>query len=206
MVDFRTNPENKTRDEWRTPSAFFKLIHLMARGSLTLDAAATADNTKLGRFLTGPCIGPSIWTKSVPGCPCGLCTSWAGERGVWANPPYGALSLRSWANKFTRREPTLQVFLMPSSTSAGWFEQMWKVSTTVLFLRPRIQFEHPPGCECASCKAGNTADRSSVDNVLFVRDWRIEREVPRPPKGGVFNWAKALEEGPNVWAFHEYTD
>ncbi len=67
--------------EWATPPEVFDPLH--REFGFTLDACATAKNTKLPRFFTE---GKN-----------GLEQSWRGER-VWMNPPYGK-EIYAWTRK-----------------------------------------------------------------------------------------------------------
>lgn len=89
-------------DDRRTPDDLWVPLH--RRYDFTIDAAATAENTKTPRF-----------------CNDGLSESWSGER-VWCNPPYS--DLRSWvakAHEEMARGCCLVVMLLPATRC----EQPW---------------------------------------------------------------------------------
>jgi phage N-6-adenine-methyltransferase len=96
-------PDRDT-DDRRTPAPLWDPLH--AEFGFTLDAAATADNTKCERF-----------------CADGLSESWAGHR-VWCNPPYS--DVPSWVAKaWSEAEGTTGiVMLLPANrTEQRWWQE-----------------------------------------------------------------------------------
>jgi phage N-6-adenine-methyltransferase len=122
-------------DDRRTPRHLFDLWQV--EFGFTLDAAATAENTKLPKF-----------------CRDGLTESWQGER-VWCNPPYS--HIEPWVEKAWRE--ILQggcecvVMLLPANrTEQGWWQRHVEDTRdrlhanghlTVRFLAGRIRFDRP---------------------------------------------------------------
>lgn len=98
-------PDDAT-DNRATPPEWFAEMH--GRFQFTLDAAASAENTKLGRY----------FDIAVDG----LSKSWAGER-VWLNPPFSGMS--KWVQKawIECGRAELIVMLVPANrTEQPWWQ------------------------------------------------------------------------------------
>lgn len=90
-------------DDRALPADYFAELHKRFR--FTVDAAASAANSKLPRFYSTEC--------------CGLAASWAGER-VYCNPPYS--SIGPWVEKaWKESKAKLVVMLLPANRT----EQKW---------------------------------------------------------------------------------
>lgn len=139
--------------EWGTPPALFRWADEYY-GRLTLDAAATADNTLLLRY----------WDKRADA----LKQDWRGER-LWINPPYGR-QIDGWIKKAietnfaARTGTTSQVFLLPARTDTHWFARAWHEAQHVLFIAGRIKFV---GAEASA----------PFPSVIVVFDARLQRRV-----------------------------
>lgn len=132
-------------------------------GGFTLDAAASAANTKCEKF----------YDRAADG----LSQSWAGER-VWCNPPFS--SIARWVGKAWAEAPgcELIVMLLPANrTEQGWWMDMVEPyrdrpgsPLRTEFLRGRLRFLKP----AASSVVG---DRPPFGCVLLI--W--QRTGPTPP-------------------------
>lgn len=137
--------DRRTRDDLWLP--------LQAEFRFTLDAAATAENSKLPRF-----------------CKDGLVESWAGER-VWCNPPYS--NVRPWVEKAMAEvlAPVIVMLLPANRTEQGWWQDLVEPirdkpgsRLTTRFLRGRLRFDRPGWTKPAK------GDRPPFGCVLLV--WR----------------------------------
>jgi phage N-6-adenine-methyltransferase len=101
----------KDVDERTIPADDF--APLDKRFQFTIDAAATAENTRLPRY----------WTEADNA----LEQSWTGER-VWCNPPYSHPNLSLWVQKAWyewRRGASLIVMLVPANRTEQEWWQRW---------------------------------------------------------------------------------
>ena len=131
---------------------------LQDRFAFTVDAAASAHNTKL----------PKHWTAETNG----LIQSWAGER-VYCNPPYS--NIAPWIRKaWTERQADLVVMLLPNNRC----EQLWWMDLiepfrdrvgsvlTTEFIKGRLRF----------LKAGQIAikpnERPPFGCMLCIWSWK----------------------------------
>lgn len=115
------------------PDVFAELDHRF--GGFTIDVAASAHNTKCGRYFTREDDG--------------LAQSWADER-VWCNPPYS--SITPWVRKaWSEWEQTLGiVMLLPANrTEQSWWQRLIEPhrdrgsGLRVEFLPGRMRFLKP---------------------------------------------------------------
>lgn len=74
----------------------------------------------------------------------GLMQTWRGR--VFLNPPYGR-HIKKWIDKALSDPVDELVLLVPSSTSAPWFQPLFK--HTVCFIRGRLKFRDPEGIKPA---------------------------------------------------------
>lgn len=121
---------SRATDEWATPAWLFR--ELDAEFHFTLDAAASAENTKCLRFFTAEDDG--------------LQQDWDGV--VWCNPPYSRLA--AWLGKAADEAKcgVTSVFLVPARTdTAVWHDLVWDThqhrprrGVEVRFLRGRLKF------------------------------------------------------------------
>lgn len=110
------------RQDWETPWELF--ARLDKHFHFTIDAAATAANTKCARYIT-PEQG-------------GLGTEVTGET-IWCNPPYQ--HVLPWAKQFIRwQEHNTVVCLLQDKTDTAWFAELWAASCSVTFLTGRVNF------------------------------------------------------------------
>lgn len=112
------------RDEWYTPDDVYGRIY-DKYGPFTLDAAASALNTKCSRF----------WTVEDDS----LTKPWTGR--VWCNPPYK--NILQWIDKgiheVQKGNAERVVFLLPSHTSTAWFHKALEFGR-VEFLKGKVKF------------------------------------------------------------------
>ena len=117
---------DKTSDEFGTPDEIF--MPLDEEFQFTIDAAATAENTKLTRF----------WTKEDDA----LLQCWNGER-VFCNPPYSRGNVKEFFMKACREtrigDCKLAVLLIPTYTEREWYH-LYRNDFEVRPVKGRIQF------------------------------------------------------------------
>ena len=116
--------------EYETPQWLFsRLDHFF---HFTLDAAATAENTKCLRFIT----------KAENS----LIQTWSNER-VWLNPPYSR-GVGKWLDKVvseTIKDCPLVVVLLAARTDTMWFHnRVLRYAHNILFVRGRLHFSNDP--------------------------------------------------------------
>lgn len=120
-------------DERSLPPVDF--AKLQERFHLTVDVAASKENTKLGRYY-------SIEDS-------GLDASWAGER-VYCNPPFSAIP--PWIEKaWAETDAELIVMLLPANrTEQAWWQELiephrdvWGSGLQVEFMAGRLRFLKP---------------------------------------------------------------
>jgi phage N-6-adenine-methyltransferase len=115
------------RQDWTTPDSVFE--PLRAEFGFTLDAAASAENTRAAAYFTA--------------ADDGLRQDW-GHHVVWLNPPYGSggAPLKSWVQKAYEasvRGATV-VMLIPARTNTEWFHTYCLERAEVRFIRGRPKF------------------------------------------------------------------
>ena len=141
-------------DEWFTPRYIFESIGL----EFDLDVAA-------------PRLGPRHVPCSEWFCDTqdGLAQAWRGL--VWMNPPFGHQSTkRKWLKKFF--EHGNGIALLPDRTSAPWWQEFAPLADVVLFVAPKVKFEHPNGSIGKSPGTGTTlfAAGERAANALLNSD------------------------------------
>lgn len=116
-------------DEWFTPDAVFDQLH--EEFGFTLDAAATAENSKCQKF----------FTRSVDG----LFQSWEGET-IWCNPPYSGINISKFLHKAQREQAkgVTSVLLLPTRTGNDWFHKYCLSASEIRFVRGRLKFGGAP--------------------------------------------------------------
>lgn len=116
-------PASKS-DEWTTPEDLYVSLDLLFH--FNLDAAATNENAKCGRFFTAEDDG--------------LKQDWGGCT-VFCNPPYGR-GLKDWVKKGyeeSKKPGTTVVMLLPARTDTGWFHE-YAQKGRVAFIRGRLKY------------------------------------------------------------------
>lgn len=109
--------------EWETPPEFFRRLDNIYH--FELDAAASYDNAKCGRY----------YTKAEDG----LIKPWA--RSTWLNPPYGS-GIPNWLSKAYDEwlMGNQSVILLPARTDTVWWHQYAMLANNIIFIRGRIRF------------------------------------------------------------------
>jgi hypothetical protein len=74
----------------------------------------------------------------------GLLKPWFGR--VWLNPPYGAESVK-WVKRLAEHGTGTALIFARTETRL-FFDYVWQVADTLLFLRGRVKFCYPDGREC----------------------------------------------------------
>lgn len=116
---------SSNRQDWETPPDFFKKYDDVFR--FTLDACATPQNAKCGKY----------YTKDDDG----LTKDWKDHR-VWCNPPYGR-EIARWVKKAhdeAEKSNTTVVMLLPARTDTAWFHDYILGQAAIEFVRGRIKF------------------------------------------------------------------
>lgn len=168
-----------TRDDWETPPALFDALN--QEFHFTLDAAASMENKKASRFLTGPCEGERCQFTNR-GIGCGLCASWFREN-VWLNPPYGT-GLGAWIEKAAREaaRDAVTVMLLPANTDTAWFKRLWEVSSELRFLSGRVNFVGTTSSNTGGSVVAvirNPAQRIGRPSV-WLWDWKAAAPPEQP--------------------------
>lgn len=126
------------RQDWGTPMAFMRYLEESFAFYPTLDAAASATNTKAGRYF-------SIVDDS-------LNQDWFGN--VWLNPPFGAelpKFLEKCSQEIRREEVNRIITLIPARTDTKWFHEIVLPSASVVYLiKGRFNFVSPGAVEGAN--------------------------------------------------------
>ena len=112
-------------DDWHTPRYIFDALGV----EFDLDVAAP---------VTGPRYVPAeSWFSDGA-----LSRTWFGF--VWMNPPFGhQATKRAWLSKFFEHGDGIA--LVPDRTSAPWWQEFAPQAGLVLFVSPKIKFEHEDG-------------------------------------------------------------
>lgn len=198
-----------TKDDWGTPSDI--MAALRREFDFTLDVCAEEHNRKAERWLEGPCVkresdicGLSLQRCNDSGegscvnfdecivaghwreCGCGLCADWM-EHVCFLNPPYS--SIDEWISKAASasyRGATV-VALLPGSFGNSWYGRAAATCSEERQLRQRVQFIHPPDCECKACAAG-TKGSNATDSSVFI--WRPSNGtwLTRSRSIGLWSW------------------
>ena len=95
----------------------------LRRFRFSLDACATPENAKCGRYFTevGYFDDTREETQFTPGVD-GLTGNWQNQR-VWCNPPFS--DIMSWVDKAWSSEAELVVMLVPATrTEQGWWQDL----------------------------------------------------------------------------------
>ena len=115
------------RQDWETPHSLFNVIN--REFQFTLDAAASAKNTKVKHYIN----------KKQNG----LLRSW-GQNVVWLNPPYGqgTAPISAWVRKAYHESLSgaTTVLLIPARTNTNWFHDFCLKRGEVRFIRGRPKF------------------------------------------------------------------
>lgn len=126
MSKFSKDRFESIRSDWTTPEDLFRAID--AEFHFTLDAAASAENTKTVRF----------FNKTTDA----MRQTWAPHR-VWLNPPYGeGYPLKKWVEKAhsEAKNGAMVVMLIPARTNTNWFHDYCLADGEVRFIRGRPKF------------------------------------------------------------------
>lgn len=157
------------RNDWATPPELFDLLD--REFDFTLDAAASHDNAKCGKYMTG--------------ADDGLAQSWRDER-VFLNPPYsngnGGKLLNRWIDKCISevRENGCQLVVacLVSDTSTRWFHKAASHAQQTRFLLGRVKY----------IGAGDSPPFGTVVMVFRAHEEGTKR-------GALWDWRKDVENG-----------
>lgn len=123
MPNSGMNIQTPQSDLWGTPPEVFEPLNREFR--FTLDAAASSDTAKCGRWF-----GPEQN---------GLEQDWSGHT-VWVNPPYSRGQIAQWVKKATLEVDSKVVMLLPAFTDQAWFHSYVYGAAELRFFRGRIRF------------------------------------------------------------------
>lgn len=119
---------NNTGDnEWYTPAEYIEAAREVM-GSIDLDPASNdfANQTvKAGTYYTAETNG--------------LDKEWFGN--IWMNPPYSTALIKQFAEKLAQSDFEQAIILVNNATETGWFLQMIKKASAIVFPTGRIRFE-----------------------------------------------------------------
>lgn len=117
------------KQDWGTPDHVFDQLNRTYR--FTLDAAASAENTKCERF--------------IDEAQDAFKTPWTGR--VWLNPPYGR-ALARWVERAFEQSQSEDVehvvVLIPARTDTRYWHDFVMRSHQVFLVKGRIRFEGAP--------------------------------------------------------------
>lgn len=119
---------NNTGDnEWYTPAEYIEAAREVM-GSIDLDPASNDfanETVKAGLYYTAETNG--------------LDKEWFGN--IWMNPPYSTALIKQFAEKLATSDFEQAIVLVNNATETGWFLQMIKKASAVVFPTGRIRFE-----------------------------------------------------------------
>lgn len=119
---------NNTGDnEWYTPVEYIEAAREVM-GSIDLDPASNDfanETVKAGLYYTAETNG--------------LDKEWFGN--IWMNPPYSTALIKQFAEKLATSDFEQAIVLVNNATETGWFLQMIKKASAVVFPTGRIRFE-----------------------------------------------------------------
>lgn len=129
------------RYDWETPQALFDTLD--AEFLFGLDAAATADNTKVRDNYYTPEDDALIqnWRADARDAELDI------EQAVWCNPPYGraigAFVRKGWEES---QKGATVVMLLPARTDTRWWHGYVMMADEVRLIRGRLRFVGAPTC------------------------------------------------------------
>ena len=151
------------RNDWRTPDAIFDTLN--TEYHFTLDAAASAENTKCPAFFDGKT--PETDALLMP---------WGNDgsdgRRVWSfrayvNPPYQPKgAVETWLKRGLEQaaQGVFSVFLVPMATSVAWFNDLVVPYAEWHSFRGRIAFDDPTALD----DDDETRSSPKQDNLLVI--------------------------------------
>lgn len=146
-------------DEWATPDDFFAVVD--SEFGFTLDAAATAENTKTRRF--------------IDQAEDALRVSWGinGER-IWLNPPYSLVGAFMDRAVQMAAQGNIIACLVPARTDTRWWHRTTERAAEVRLLRGRLRF-------------GDATGSAPFPSALVIFNDAARAEIPidRP---SIYNW------------------
>lgn len=142
-------------DEWATPQALFDALNREFR--FTLDACATAENTKCEHY----------FTREQDG----LARDWGEyEATVWCNPPYGR-EIEEWILKAweASQKGAVVVMLIPARTDTDYWHRYVMSADEIRFIRGRVRFGNAENS--APFPSALVVFRDRGRKVPSVRSW-----------------------------------
>lgn len=126
-----TIARGKSKQDYPTPWEFIRACERKFRGPVTVDLAASPENTKAPAYFTEADDSLSIsWHKIKNN----------GAEWFWLNPPFD--NIAPWAKKCAEESAkgAAILFLTPASVGANWFRDFVHPHAEVHALNGRIQF------------------------------------------------------------------
>ena len=177
--------------EWETQNNFFDLVNKEFK--FQLDAAATKENTKCGRFIT-------------PQTDALKCDTWISRsvRRVWLNPGFGDLGPwmeRAYYEAQKHEEAIVVVMSIISSSANWWMDWAIKASEIRLIGGKRLQFIPAPGVKATSNPRDNCIvifTHNSVKRKLFQlkrgpQHSRTVEPIDKPINIWTWDWQAGLQ-------------
>lgn len=165
------------RNEYQTPLPLYKTLDAEFR--FEIDLAASAENRLARAYLWGPCL-------SSPNCACGLCFTGIRDTSVWCNPPYD--DLRPWVARFASlaADHNTVVALLQVDPTTRWWATMVESVHELRFTGRRVNFVHPPTCNCEACTKGVAPAGNNKGSVIAI--WRPGLRPPAPVVHWGWDW------------------
>ncbi len=188
MSEWKQHIHDDRTDEWGTPPSIWRPL-----------------SDAIGGFDLDPCSGAEtspIASARYDDTDDGLTEPWFGK--VWLNPPYS--DMEPWARKCvgetTSRRADTVVALIPSRTSADWWQNNVAKATALCFVDHRIEFQGRTG--------GDNRDGSG--SASFSNAIAVFGECPPDlldaldRQGMVFDRSERYERTQQVTLEYEETD
>ena len=118
---------NSGDNEWYTPAEYIEAARKVM-GGIDLDPASND-------FANQTVKAATYYTAETNG----LNKEWYGN--IWLNPPYSSTLIKQFAEKLSKSNFEQAVILVNNATETGWFLQMIKKASAVVFPTGRIRFE-----------------------------------------------------------------
>lgn len=120
------------KKDWETPDWLVRGVERLWGFTFTLDAAASAQNTKAPRY--------------IDAAQNALTTAWGTDEKVWVNPPYGEWEIPAFLSRsldaIETKEAALVCFLIPNATeNDAWYQYIFPFAAEICFIKGRVSFE-----------------------------------------------------------------
>jgi hypothetical protein len=151
-------PVRGQNDEWLTPQEVIAAV-----GPFDLDPCA-------------PVVRPwAMATRHLTIEDDGLTAPWMDDEFVWLNPPYGQQTWK-WLNRLAEHPAGGIVLTFARTETAGFFAQVWRKASSILFLEGRLFFHSVDGRRADS--------NSGAPSVLVAYGERADQRLLEAWKDG----------------------